>query len=284
MNPTNPLVPQGSLLEQKQRRRARVLFTVLGIIALHVIPITALLLMQGCKRDGRPNFAATDGTNNFLPSLPTNEFYTTYPPADTATAPQPAQLGAPPALPASPAVGPAPSPDETLPPSAIEHVVARGDSFYLLGKKYGVTMQAIAASNPGVEPTRLKIGQKLLIPPPVSAKPGKAVAKVGAAEAAPPGDADHTIYVVKGGDNLSTIARRYGTTVGAIRAANNLRTTRILVGQKLKVPTKAGGPLKEAPPVPAPAGIRGEEDDPLRRAISVPEPGSTPPRPVAGAA
>jgi LysM repeat protein len=295
MNANNPLVPQGSLLEQKQQRRTRVLFTVMGIIALHVIPITALLLMQGCKRDARPNLAATDATNNFLPPLPTNEFYTTYPPTDTTTTTQPTQPSTPapglataPTL--TPGIGPALLPSDTLQPlptpgTTTEHVVTRGDSFYKLGQKYGVSMKAIADSNPGVDSSKLKIGQKLLIPPPAPAKPGKpTVMKLGEAESAPAGDAGHAVHVVRGGDSLSAIARRYGTSIGAIRAANNLRTTRILVGQKLKVPTKNHGQPKEATPVPSPAANRGEEDDPLRNAISVPEPDSTPKKPVAGAA
>ena len=47
------------------------------------------------------------------------------------------------------------------------------------------------------------------------------------------------IYVVKSGDTLTQIAKRHGTTVKAIEAENNLTTTKIKVGQKLKIPAKA---------------------------------------------
>ena len=45
-------------------------------------------------------------------------------------------------------------------------------------------------------------------------------------------------YIVKSGDTLTKIAKQYGTTVKAIEAENNLTTTRIKVGQKLKIPAK----------------------------------------------
>jgi LysM repeat protein len=55
------------------------------------------------------------------------------------------------------------------------------------------------------------------------------------------------IYIVKSGDTLSRIAKRYGTTIRAIESANGLSTTHIKVGEKLKIPAKA-----EAAPAPAP--------------------------------
>lgn len=43
-------------------------------------------------------------------------------------------------------------------------------------------------------------------------------------------------YRVQNGDNLSTIARRTGTTVSQLTAANGIRGSRIYAGQVLKVP------------------------------------------------
>ena len=45
-----------------------------------------------------------------------------------------------------------------------------------------------------------------------------------------------TIYVVKSGDTLSRIAKAHGTTVKALKTANNLGNDRIVVGSKLKIP------------------------------------------------
>ena len=44
-------------------------------------------------------------------------------------------------------------------------------------------------------------------------------------------------YVVRSGDNLSSIASRYGTSVSAIVQANGLATTVIRPGQTLRIPT-----------------------------------------------
>lgn len=48
-----------------------------------------------------------------------------------------------------------------------------------------------------------------------------------------------SVYTVKRGDTLSTIADRLGTTVSRLRATNGLRGSMIRVGQKLDVPATA---------------------------------------------
>ncbi len=47
-----------------------------------------------------------------------------------------------------------------------------------------------------------------------------------------------TRYRVRKGDNLSTIAKRHGTTVRRIRQANGLKSARLQPGQTLEIPTK----------------------------------------------
>jgi nucleoid-associated protein YgaU len=46
-----------------------------------------------------------------------------------------------------------------------------------------------------------------------------------------------TVYSVIASDTLNGIAKRYGTTVKAIRAANGLSTDRLSIGQRLKIPS-----------------------------------------------
>jgi hypothetical protein len=43
-------------------------------------------------------------------------------------------------------------------------------------------------------------------------------------------------YTVGAGDTLSSIARRYNTTVDALRGINNLSDARLSVGQRLIIP------------------------------------------------
>ena len=63
-------------------------------------------------------------------------------------------------------------------------------------------------------------------PPPLPEPPTPAIAPSHAGE----------IYVVKSGDSLSRIAHAHGTTVKALKTANHLKSDRIKVGQKLKLP------------------------------------------------
>ncbi|MDE6859652.1 MAG: transglycosylase SLT domain-containing protein [Duncaniella sp.] len=67
-----------------------------------------------------------------------------------------------------------------------------------------------------------------------TAKPAATTAKKATTTASP------TIYKVKSGDTLDKIARKHGTTVAAIQAANGMskNNTRINIGQKLKIPAK----------------------------------------------
>lgn len=55
------------------------------------------------------------------------------------------------------------------------------------------------------------------------------------------------IHKVKRGENLTLIARRYGTTVAAIAKTNNLRNpNRIYSGQRLRIPGKSASRSKTA--------------------------------------
>ena len=130
-----------------------------------------------------------------------------------------------------------------------EHTIAKGDSFYTLGKKYNVGFKAIADANPGVNPNRLKIGDKIKIPP--SRTAGGPTITANARELAS-ANGGATSYKVKSGDNLMKIASVYGVTVKQLRSANNLKTDQIKVGQTLKIPAKtAPAPVEAAVPAPA---------------------------------
>lgn len=78
---------------------------------------------------------------------------------------------------ARPTVTPRPTPTRmaaTLPPPAqpvatptpIVHIVQPNDTLLGIANRYGVSLADLLAANAGVEPTRLQIGQQILIPPP----------------------------------------------------------------------------------------------------------------------
>ena len=68
---------------------------------------------------------------------------------------------------------------------------------------------------------------------PVQSRPVALVPK----NAAPVQATGGAVYFVKSGDTLSHIAKTHGISVKALKAANNLATDRIVVGEQLKIPT-----------------------------------------------
>jgi LysM repeat protein len=133
-------------------------------------------------------------------------------------------------------------------------VVVPGDTFDKIHNKFpGVTVKAIEQANPGVDPKRLKIGQKLHIPAATSAAAMGAPTAPGTESATPGGE---QTYKVKSGDTLDAIHKKFHVSIKAIQSANNLKTTSIRVGQTLKIPSKAAtapeaAPAETTPPAPA---------------------------------
>lgn len=52
----------------------------------------------------------------------------------------------------------------STPPADGVHTIAAGDTLGKLASRYGVSLDAILKANPGVDPQRLQIGQKINIP------------------------------------------------------------------------------------------------------------------------
>jgi LysM repeat protein len=234
MNQPSPLIPQGSLLEQKNKSRARVKVAFFTVVGVHVAAIVIALLAQGCKREPAPAIEPAQPqvplADTNLPALDTNL------PAAGLVASN-----------AAPVPIPEPAPAPVPLPTTQEHVIQKGDTFSSLAAKYHVTVKALQAANPTVNPTKLQINQKIIIPPPAAAP---VAAPGGTAPAAGNGE---RIYVVKAGDSLTKIATEHHTTVSALRKLNNLTTDRIKVGDKLKLPAAATPPPAASEPAPAPA-------------------------------
>jgi LysM repeat protein len=235
MNNANPLIPQGSLLERKAKGKPH-LRVAIFIVAAHLVFLGFLLVGQGCKReDGTASKTGSKSTNeSSLPPLSQEALYSTTNAAGqfASTNPPPFDLaGSNAALPQN-LTAPSQTPiDQTPIAAAQEYVVVKGDSFYTIGKKFGVPASAIAKANPGVDSTRLKIGQKLTVPAPAPATGARTVAEAGLSGA-------ENVYVVKAGDTLSRIAKANGVSIDDIRTLNGLKTDRINIGQKLKLPAK----------------------------------------------
>jgi len=110
-------------------------------------------------------------------------------------------------------------------PTYLVHRVTQGENLSVIAGRYGTTVSGIQAANALGRRTLIRIGQQLRIP-------------TNAATVAP--TTTTVIHRVTRGENLAVIARRYGTTVSAIQAANELgRRTLINIGQQLRIPTVA---------------------------------------------
>jgi LysM repeat protein len=236
MNTQNSLIPQGSALEQKTKGRARVKVAVFFVLAIHGIGLMAFLLMQGCgqsKEAAAPTEPAVTNTPTMMVETNTTPVTTSTPPV-VVTAPVPIETPMPPAISAG----------------TTEYAIVKGDKFSTLAKKFHVSAKAITDANPGVEATKLKIGQKIHIPAPAASS---APAVTGTAPLESATASGEPTYTVKSGDNLTKIAGHLGTTLKALRAANGLKTDSIKVGQKLKIPAKASAPMAvPTPPEPTP--------------------------------
>ncbi len=100
------------------------------------------------------------------------------------------------------------------------HIVRPGETLFSIARRHGTTVAALKAAN-GLRSTLIYTGQRLVIPR------GRTAASRSAGG---------SVYVVRRGDTLFSIARRHGTTVAALKAANGLRSTLIYAGQRLVIP------------------------------------------------
>src|SRR5690349_14962606 len=144
MNNQSPLIPQGSLLDQRNKGRARVKIAVFLVLAIHGVGLMALL-MQGCKKEPDAGIAAAPEQTNAAPAFvePTNA-----PPAQTNLVATPNN--------AAPVVEPTPVTPQANP---TDYVIVKGDTFSTIATKFHVSVKALLDANPSVVPTKLKIGQ-----------------------------------------------------------------------------------------------------------------------------
>jgi len=96
------------------------------------------------------------------------------------------------------------------------YTVRRGDHLAGIASKHGVTVASLRAWN-GIRGSVIHPGQKLVV-----SNDGASGGKV-------------VTYRVRRGDTLGRIAGKHGVTVSQLRRWNNIRGSKILVGQRLKI-------------------------------------------------
>ena len=127
---------------------------------------------------------------------------------------------------------------ESRRPVTIKHKVKTGETIASIANRYRTTSGAIRKQNRFLAKSNLKAGQTLAIavrdsqPVKTSGNREKSADVSGGSNAA-------VMYKVKKGDSIFALAKRFDTSVDEIRKNNNLKSTTLKVGQKLKLEKKA---------------------------------------------
>ena len=137
------------------------------------------------------------------------------------------QLGQRICVPVTPTPGPC--------PGGFLYTIRAGETYYSIARRFGIAVPALAAANPGVDPSQLRIGQQICVPAPAPA-PGPC-----------PGG---FLYSIRTGDTYFSLARRFNITLQALISANpGVDPARLQIGQQICIPAPAPSPF------PCPGGF-----------------------------
>lgn len=101
--------------------------------------------------------------------------------------------------------------------TVITYKVKSGDTLSSIASKYNTTYQKLAEYNNITNPNIINVGQVIKIPNNTQVS-------------------NKEYYTVQSGDNLSNIAKKYGTTVNQLVSWNNIKNTNLIyIGQNLRV-------------------------------------------------
>lgn len=99
------------------------------------------------------------------------------------------------------------------------YIVKKGDSLYSIAQKYNITVDELKKMN-NLTSNTIVIGQKLYIPSKEEIL-----------------QEDYTIYTVKNGDTIFSIANKFNVSVQELMTLNRLNSLEITIGQQLLIPT-----------------------------------------------
>ena len=98
-----------------------------------------------------------------------------------------------------------------------------GDTFINIARRFGYTLDALLAINPGINPNNLRIGQEICLPPSPGGGPFPCYGG--------------SIYIVRAGDTLYSIARQYGVSLNQIIRTNpGLDPNNLIIGDPVCIP------------------------------------------------
>ena len=109
----------------------------------------------------------------------------------------------------------------------LKHTLAKGETLYLISRKYNVSYEALAAANGITDPTKLRIGTVLIIP---------------------------EVHVVAKGETLFGISKQYGISVSELLSANKLKSDYVLkIDDVLIIPGAKTKVSSAVPPLTVPS-------------------------------
>lgn len=159
------------------------------------------------------------------------------------------------------------APQSVPPSSQTTYTVQPGDALSIIAVRYGTTTDALMRAN-GLTSTNIYAGQVLLIVP--AASPALPAPTTPPATNQPP-QANPATYTVQPGDNLITLAQRFGVSRESLATANGITPSSFLyVGQVLAIPGASTATVTPPPP-PTPTGTAV-----AAQATTTPEPASVP--------
>jgi len=126
------------------------------------------------------------------------------------------------------------------------YMIQSGDTLWDLAKRFDTTVAELCELNGLNKDSVLQIGRVIDVPTGDSKE--MEITKETATQYQPSTyEGVGQSYLIASGDSLSRIAKKFGTTVDALKAANSLTSDRIYSGQKLLIPVD--GVVVEAPAV-----------------------------------
>jgi LysM repeat protein len=130
------------------------------------------------------------------------------------------------------------------------YTVRDGDTLYGIAIRFGTTVSELESLNHFTDPNLIFAGQRVLLPGSAQAQPA---ARPRPASATGAGPGSVRTYTVEIGDTLDAIAARFGTTLGALIAANHISDPNLIHEGQVLVIDGPGATPARTPTSPAPS-------------------------------